>query len=241
MSDNATSDDLIGIDLFSGAGGVGTAFDTLGIDHVGFDKDDHSDRYPGEFVQRDLTTGGTIQEINRYATEYDTVFLWLSPPCQRWSTLTSAHASRYDWPDGEIERRYPGFEELGIRDLIAGIEWDEYVLENVKSCPHLEDRVRVNGHAFDLGIQFLRHFETSFECPDAVETGTSEIVIGEGYVRDRLAEIKGVPRGWPVNAIRAAIPTEYVQYFLHHAPSVDGVSVPDSLTQRPLTDFTDQS
>jgi hypothetical protein len=56
------------------------------------------------------------------------------------------------------------------------------------------------------------------------------------YQRQELAEAKGVSTDWPEQAVHSAIPAEYVQYLLAYCPVVKGVSVPESLRQRPLTD-----
>lgn len=231
------------IDLYSGRGGVGHALDDLGFDHVGVDIEDYADDYPGEFIQGDASAVDWLLDVLADCLEAETVILWMSPPCLRYTPLTQINAARYDWDDGEIERRYPGFEDLNVRDVIAAIDADAYIVENVPRCDKLEDPTRVNGLAFGLPFDLERHFETSFSAPHAVEKGDPDLTMSTRdnynnteYQRRELAEAKSVPTDWPEQSVHSAIPPEYVQYLLHYCPAADGVSLPDSLRQRPLSD-----
>jgi hypothetical protein len=236
--------EVVVIDLYSGRGGVGHALDRLGVDHVGVDIEDYADDYPGEFVQGDASdVEWLLDTLSHYLKEYETVVLWMSPPCLRYTPLTQINAARYDWDEGEIERRYPGFEELNVREVIAAINPDEYIVENVPRCDELEDPAWVNGLAFGLPFDLERHFETSFSIPHAVENGEPDLTMSTRdnynnteYQRRELAEAKSVPTDWPEQSVHSAIPPEYVQYLLHYCPAVNGVSLPKSLRQRPLSD-----
>lgn len=232
------------IDLYSGRGGVGHALDRLGFEHIGIDIEDYADDYPGTFVQGDASdVEWLLNVLARYLEEYETVVLWMSPPCLRYTPLTQINAARYDWDEDEMERRYPGFEELNVREVIAAIGPDEYLVENVPRCDELKNPTRVNGLAFGLPFDLERHFETSFAVPHAVETGEPDLTMStrDNYnntecQRRELAEAKSVPTDWPEQSVHSAIPPEYVQYLLHYCPAVDGVSLPSSLRQRPLSD-----
>jgi len=226
-SDTERSDILV-VDLYSGRGGVGYALDEIGVDHVGVDIEDYADDYPGEFIQGDASdVSALLDALAPYLSVYETVIVWMSPPCQRWSPLTKINAERYEWDDGEIEERYPGFEDLNVHDVLDAIGPDHYIIENVPRCPILEDPTRINGLAFGLPFDLERHFETSFPAPDAVEKGRPELTMSTRdnynntkYQRQELAEAKGVPTDWPEESVHAAIPSEYVRWLLSFCPSV---------------------
>jgi hypothetical protein len=164
--------------------------------------------------------------------------LWLSPKCQAYSPLSWANMGRYGW-DETPKERYPTFEDLNVREVIEAIGPDHYIIENVSTCEDLRDPCRLNGLAFGLPIENCPHFDTSFPVPDTYETGSPAIILGHGYVREELAAAKRVPVEWSESEIRSAIPREYVQYLLHHCPSIPGVSLPEQLQQRQLEEFTD--
>lgn len=201
-------------DLYCGAGGVGLALDELDVEYVGVDIEDHSETYPGEFLQADasappLSAGADL--------------VWASPPCTAYSSLSpSYYGSREAAMDA-----CPTIPELDVRE-IAGRLGAEYVIENVPGASwqgHLNNPARVNGLAFDKGYDLERHFETSFPVPDAVEKGTPDIPIqtrdGDDQSSKPLAEAKGVPASWGKQSVRSAIPREYVHWILHHCPVVD--------------------
>ncbi len=217
------------IDAYSGPGGVGLALESLRVEHVGIDIEDYSDTYPGEFIQADASYVAFMARLPSPS------LLWVSPRCQAYSPLSHANAGRYDW-DQTPKERYPTFADLNVRQVIDAIDPDHYVIENVPRCDDLQDPARLNGLAFGLPFDNERHFETSFPVPDARESGEPDIRMGSGYVRAELAAAKSVPVEWSESEIRSAIPREYVRYLLHYCPSVPGVSLPESLRQRPLTD-----
>ncbi len=218
------------VDGYSGPGGVGLALDELPVRHLGIDIEDYSDTYPGEFVQGDASNPGFMGSFE------SPELLWLSPRCQAYSKLSWANMGRYDWEETPKER-YPTFADLNVREVVAAVDPDEYIIENVATCDDLEEPARLNGLAFGLPVDNCRHFETSFPVPDAYESGTAEISIGSEYVRHELAAAKGVPAEWTESEIRSAIPREFVQYLLHYCPSIPDVSLPAELRQRPLGEF----
>lgn len=213
-------------DLYSGAGGVGVALEWISdefdveIVHVGVDIED-----PGEFVRADASE----PPLNPVA-----VLVWLSPPCLAYSRLSNINYHRYDWEERPRER-YPTFEDLDVHS-VAEEYGEHYIIENLETCEDLRDPARVNGHAFDRPLQFKRHFETSFQVPDAIGTGEVSSRMGDNYNREELAELKGVPADWPEASVNSAIPREYVQYLLHYCPAIDGVPLP-SMPNPPLAAF----
>jgi hypothetical protein len=233
LSDHSTGgierSDVLVVDLYSGRGGVGYTLDDIGVAHVGVDIEDYADDYPGEFIQGDASdVSWLLDALAPYLLAYETVIVWMSPPCQRWSPLTKVNAERWEWDDGEIEERYPGFEELNVRDVLDALDPDHHIIENVPRCSELDDPTRVDGLAFDLPFDLERHFETSFPVPDAVEKGRPDLTMSTRdnynnteYQRQELAEAKGVPTDWPEQSVHAAIPSEYVRWLLSFCPLLD--------------------
>ena len=233
------------VDCYCSAGGVGVALDALGIHHVGIDIDDYSDTYPGAFEQGDASDVEFVREVvSRHRAPGQSVVLWLSPPCQRYSPLTNVNAARYGWDDDEIARRYPSFEDLNVREVIAAVDHDAYILENVPRCDDLEDPARINGLAFGKPYRIERQFETDFTVPNALGSGRPTLTMSTrddynntAYQRRELARAKGVPTEWSEQEVHSAIPPEYVRYLLYYCPAVDSVSLPETLQQRPLADY----
>jgi len=231
-ADKRSGADSLVYDLYCGHGGVGLTLDELDVRHIGVDIVDHADTYPGEFVHADASqpplTGGAD-------------LVWASPPCTAYSALSpTAYGSR----EAAI-RECPTIPELRVKEIARNLG-AEYVIENVPGASregHIENPTRVNGLAFGLPFDLERHFETSFSAPHAVEKGDPDLTMSTRdnynnteYQRRELAEAKSVPTDWPEQSVHSAIPPEYVQYLLHYCPAADGVSLPDSLRQRPLSD-----
>lgn len=202
------------LDLYSGRGGVGLALSELdGVDHVGVDVEDYSDTYPGEFIQGDASefVGGGFDLV------------WASPPCTAYSDLSpTAYGSREAAMDA-----CPTIPELRVRE-IAQAAGAEYVIENVRGASragHLRDATRVNGLAFGKPYDLVRHFETSYPCPDAYEPGEPTVKVQTRDGQDQsvadLAAAKDVPASWGKQGVRSAIPREYVYWVLSYCPTVD--------------------
>lgn len=201
------------LDLYSGRGGVGLALDEMDVAHVGIDIEDYSDTYPGAFLQGDASkfVGGGFDLV------------WASPPCTAYSSLS---ATAYGSAEAALEA-CPTIPELRVRE-IAKRAGAEYVIENVTGATrrgHLRDPARVNGLAFGEPYELERHFETSFNLPDALGTGDAEIAVQTRDEDDQsaraLAEAKDVPLSWGKQGIRSAIPREYVRWVLSFCPTVD--------------------
>lgn len=201
-------------DLFCGKGGVGRTLDRLYLrnNYFGVDIEDYGDEYPGQFVQADL--------INNPPVSFPTAHLiWISFPCTAYSSLS---AIQYGSAEAALEEN-PRISESGIRKLAREMGC-HYVIENVPRASYVGDlkaNVRMNGLAFGLPFDMERHFETSFECPDAYLDGEADVTIstsGDQSVKD-LAQAKQVPASWGKQAVRSAMPPEYVKWILHHCPS----------------------
>lgn len=218
------------LDLYSGPGGVGHALDELGMNHVGVDKEDFGDEYPGMFFQVDASD---ITMISELFFQDDIDLLWLSPPCQAYSNLSYVH---HENP----KEAHPTFYDLNVRGIIHYLEPEHFIIENVASCDDLNDPTRINGFGVGYDFALERHFETSFPCPDAIGSGESVLNmskgIGDSYTN--VAEAKGVPHTWGKTAVRSAIPTGFVQHLLHHCPSTPDVPSPTGTTQQTIASIT---
>jgi hypothetical protein len=213
------------LDLYCSAGGVSRALDELGISHVGVDIHDYSEKYSGAFVQADASAlNGLVKMLERqgYPTEYDLV--WASPPCLAYTPLSHVNASRYDW-DQTPKERYPTIPELNVRRVVNELG-REYIIENVSQCDDLHEPIGLNGHAFNMGIEARHKFETSYQVYSAVEAGSATVQFGKHNRREEIAAVKDVPESWTLEEINSAIPKPYVQYLLHHCPTIDGVEKP---------------
>lgn len=226
------TDEVVVYDLFSGPGGVGYALDWLAdkfglnIRHVGVDVTDYGDSYPGEFVRGDAS---------RPPLDPGPDLLWTSPVCLAYLPMSHVNASRYDW-DETPKERYPTFEDLRVRGVVADLDPDHYIVENVPTCDDLEPTTRLNGNAFpSVDVKMERHFEASFHVPEARETGRPKVAFGgphyDGWPVPAIADAKHVPRSWSEQEIRAAIPREYVWYLLSHCPLFD---IPEPPVDRQL-------
>lgn len=223
-----TTEETTVLDLYSGRGGVGLALAELGVSHVGIDVEDYSETYPGEFLRGDASefVGGGFDLV------------WASPPCTAYSELSPTY---YGSREAAMEAS-PTIPELRVRE-IAERAGAEYVIENVRGASwvgHLRNPARVNGLAFGKPYDLERHFETSFPCPDAYESGTPTVTVqtrtsGSQSVAE-LAEAKGVPASWGKQGVRSAIPREYVRWVLSFCPAL-GVPRPQR-PQRMLTEVS---
>lgn len=210
------------IDLYSGPGGVGCALAGLGFEHVGVDLTDYSDTYPGTFIRADASDVPFISKLPSPA------LLWMSPPCQAYSELSWCNSTRLGFDDPK--EYYPTFDDLNVRQVLDALDPDHYIIENVRKCDDLRDPVRLDGLAFGLGFRLERHFETSFDVPDAIGVGSPETVvqtkIGMPRSKNELARRKSIPTSWEESEVRSAMPPEYVRYLLHYCPATPGVACP---------------
>jgi len=246
-------------DLFCGRGGVGYAIadHPAPIDphmHAGFDIEDYSETYPGQFGQLDLLnadredladaietpfsrTPGSLRVSNsevegpplpsRRGFTADVV--WVSFPCTAYSSLSPTY---YGSREAALDANPRITDEF--REFLLSIA-PHYIIENTPLAARIGDldaNVRVNGLAFadpsdpaKEKYDLTRYFETTFPVPDAYRAPLPD----EDYVtidtRDdqsckALADAKGVPAEWGVQGVRSAIPNQYVNWILHHCPSV---------------------
>lgn len=214
------------LDVYCGPGGVSHSLqqiahdDYLLVDLAGVDVADHAETYPARFHNTDASD---IQQMVERFYHRDLDLLWLSPPCQAYSRLSYVH---YDDP----KEAHPTFADLGVREVIRYLDPEEYIIENVAGCDDLDEPTRVNGFGVGEEYGLERWFETSFDCPDACDTGQSvfDASKGIGSSYTEVAEAKGVPAEWGKSAVRSAIPEAYIRYLLYHCPSTPGVTPPET-------------
>lgn len=205
------------LDLYSGGGGAAAGYMAAGFEVVGVDVEDHSDYYPGTFVQ-----GDALAFAREHWHEFDAGHA--SPVCKRYSTATGAqHRDKH--PD----------QIAGTRDVLmsTGLPW---VMENVPQAPLRRDLTLCGSH-FGLvsgGHLLKRHrvFELhGFDVPQPVcvcRSGDHPIagVYGDlsnagfkryhtkrGGVKFPLAnarEVMGVDL--PAKPLSQAIPAAYTKY-----------------------------
>lgn len=146
------------LDLFCGAGGASMGLHRAGFDVTGVDIKPQK-RYPFNFIQGDALT---VLEL--LGDGFD--FIWASPPCQRFSTMTKRWGREDDHPD-LIEK---------TRELLVRTG-KPYVIENVPGAPLISPTV-LCGSMFGLRLRRHRSFETSFDVGDVPPHDHSGPVVG---------------------------------------------------------------
>jgi hypothetical protein len=139
----------------------------------------------------------------------------LHPPCQRWSTATSATGTTDDHPD-----------HLDLAREIGREYADHYIIENVPNAP-LREPVTLSGRMFGLPIVYRRSFETSFyveqppEYQDLTDCNGPFADHGKlgnwGGSADLWRTAKQVTGDYPARALkRSGIPAPYIHYLVQH-------------------------
>lgn len=130
------------LDLFCGAGGCSVGYHRAGFtDIVGVDIKPQKS-YPFTFVQ-----GDALEYAAKHGHEFDAVHA--SPPCQRYSAMTTASKNRSEHPD-LVEP---------TRQLLKSIG-KPWVMENVPGAPFI-DPIILCGTFFGLRVIRHRLFESS--------------------------------------------------------------------------------
>ncbi len=139
------------LDLFCGAGGAAMGLhrawpeaEIFGVDIV------PQPHFPFEFIQCDWqealrTLPGIWERCDR-----DDLFVWASPPCQRYSTMTKKWGRSDNHPDLIPE----------VREELQALECP-FVIENVPGAPLLTPTL-LCGSMFGLKVRRHRIFESSF-------------------------------------------------------------------------------
>lgn len=133
----------LAIDLYSGAGGAGAGLWMAGFDVIGFDHTAQP-RYPFEHRIRDLA-----EPFDELLAELAPALIWASPPCQRFSRVSSYQNVAADHAD-LIEHTRAALVASGR----------PYIIENVPGAP-LINPITLAGDHFGLGVDRARIFELS--------------------------------------------------------------------------------
>jgi DNA (cytosine-5)-methyltransferase 1 len=134
------------LDLFCGAGGAAAGYHAAGFTVIGVDLAPQPN-YPYEFIQGDALAVLTSSLID----DRNVVAIHASPPCQRYSTVTSVQGDRESHPD-----------LIGpTRDALVRTGLP-YIIENVEGArKHMIDPVRLCGSSFGLDLRRHRYFESN--------------------------------------------------------------------------------
>jgi len=146
---------------------------------------------------------------------------WFHPPCGGVSPMSdTGDGSRNDWPN-----------LIPLSREIATQYCDEWVIEN-KPRDSLDAEVILDGHMFELGIEYARGFETSFPVDQPPQ-------------QNRLAETGPFtytekPHGWwcsvkgtatefsRAHVAKNTVPADYIDYIMrHYYLAIDDDSRPD--------------
>jgi len=146
---------------------------------------------------------------------------WFHPPCGGVSPMSdTGSGSRDDWPD-----------LIPLAREIADQHCDHWVIEN-KPRDSLNETVTLDGHMFNLGIEYKRAFETSFP----VEQPPQQSKLAETspfYYSEKphgwWAGVKGSSTEFSkAHLAKNTIPSAYIDYIMrHHAEAVERGELPD--------------
>jgi DNA (cytosine-5)-methyltransferase 1 len=179
------------IDFCCRAGGAAMGYLRAGFRVVGVDVEDCADRYPGEFIQDDVTRMNLISLVSAYRA----VLLHWSPPCQGQIAMVAGNRAREGyWGDDHVNL-IPGARRASQN---IGLP---YVIENGPSR-HIRPDVTLCGLRF--GLRTFRHRAFEFDGFALVARNLllDKITDGihvSGSHRDRLTAgwRHGCLRTWP--------------------------------------------
>jgi DNA (cytosine-5)-methyltransferase 1 len=139
------------LDLCCRKGGAAAGYIRAGFNVVGVDIENHSDGYPGEFVQ-----GDAVKFVERYGGNFDAVHI--SAPCQDNIAITAANRKRKGWTDYHVNL-LPDFREAVMWAVDSRTP---VVLENGPSKAIRPDLVLCG---LSFGLPTLRHRSFEFHGP----------------------------------------------------------------------------
>lgn len=195
-----------------------------GFDVVGIDIEDQPE-YPFDFIQ-----GDALMMAGAGMLGFDAIHA--SPPCPRFSRVSSYHGVRENHPD-LIDP---------TRELLetSGLPW---VMENVPGSPLRKDLV-LCGEMFGLRVHRHRIFEiggfTAFTIPhqkhrlkgaktnSVVELGTARGIYGHYTDHEDAKKAMGIDWMSRGKGMANAIPPSYTEYiggFLHQAVCMSGTEM----------------
>ena len=134
---------------------------------------------------------------------------WFHPPCGGVSPMSdTGSGSRDDWPD-----------LIPVARKIAEQHCDEWVIEN-KPRDSLNETVTLDGHMFNLGIEYKRAFECSFPVDQPpIQNRIAET--SPFYYSERShgwwAGVKGSSTEFTkAHLAKNTIPAAYIDYIMRH-------------------------
>lgn len=146
---------LKALDLFCKAGGASMGLHQAGFDVTGVDIEPQP-RYPFKFIQGDALT---------FPLEgYD--FIWASPRCQKFSTMTMRWGRSDQHPD-QITPIRERLQSFGV----------PFTIENVPGAPLLNP-ITLCGSMFSLPLRRHRKFESSFAITHDLRCSHDGPVVG---------------------------------------------------------------
>lgn len=135
-------------------GGAAAGYIRAGFDVVGVDIEDHSDAYPGEFVQ-----GDAVEFIRKNGRYFHAIHV--SAPCQANIPITAGNRGREGWTDEHVDL-LPEFRKAAARGAFS---WTPVILENGPS-KFIRPDIVLCGLAF--GLPTLRHRAFEYHGPSGV-------------------------------------------------------------------------
>jgi len=145
---------------------------------------------------------------------------WFHPPCGGVSPMSdTGSGSRDDWPD-----------YVPLAREIAEQHCDEWVIEN-KPRDSLDAEVVLDGHMFNLGIEYKRAFETSFpveQPPQQSQLAETSPFYYSEKPHGWWAGVKGSSTEFSkAHLAKNTIPAAYIDYIMrHHAEAVASEDLP---------------
>ncbi len=195
------------LDGYCGAGGAAMGLHDVfpHAEIVGIDIK-RQPRYPFTFIQADMLEYPWWKQI------WD--FLWMSPKCQKYSTMTAKWGRQGNHADQIPETRK--------RCIDTGVP---YCIENVPGAP-LQSPVLLCGSMFGLAVRRHRHFECSFpvltkECRHDLQDKIVGVYGHAGGSSNRDGLVFGGTETWREamriswmtgNELAQAIPPAYSKY-----------------------------
>lgn len=163
-------------------------------------------------------------DANHLPIQNDTTFDlgWFHPPCGGVSPLSDTYSgSRDDWPD-----------LIPLSREIANQHCDHWVIEN-KPRDSLDETVRLDGHMFNLGIEYERAFETSFPAdqpPKQAKVAETSPFYYTEWSKGEWASVKGTDMeiADKQHIAKNTIPSAYIDYIMrYYARAADNEDRPD--------------
>jgi len=165
---------------------------------------------------------------------------WFHPPCGGVSPMSdTGEGSRDDWPDF-----------IPLAREIAEQHCDHWIIEN-KPRDSLNETVILDGHMFNLGIEYKRAFECSFDVeqpPQQTKLAETSPFYYSEKPKGWWAGVKGSSMDFTKEHLaKNTIPAAYIDYIMrYHAIAVQQDELPnyrtydkDMQTKRRATENTE--